>query len=367
MVLAKPKVCQWRSDTLKAFCTSDYFIEEHESHIHQYKRHLKDELIYWVGGEQFKKHESRLEGQIFEPAVKLHLDMKCSSREYEVIWRPDIPSSDDEDSQRSLPSWDLKDIDSWRPVASIEPDHGVYCLYPGLASLDAETDERLELVKPVMVVYRNPPLAQPKRSLPPSARSSPGPVDSSAASTKDSSAKHHKSLKDSSSTAKPGVFNGFANIWRSGTSRKQEHKQSPKRVDGGSASRRPSQDPGMISRDSKKKSFSQSHPDEELDTSNSYSRYPRIATSQQTSGSPSYRPLSPLYAPSQPHVQSNYSTSIHVVTREPSDIAPYEYHKFQAGDRGSHYQTQMDYDPAQMTTTPNPTQEYGRGYDDPRV
>ncbi|KUJ11276.1 uncharacterized protein LY89DRAFT_241358 [Mollisia scopiformis] len=309
-------VCQWKSDTLKAFCASESFSKMHNKALLEYEQDLMLDLIYWLGEDRFGAYKDRLKESVFDPAVKLHLDMRCSSREYEVIWMPENPKLDATIVQELAHTWTLKDISSWRPVSSLDPDHGLHWLFPGLTSIGTEDGEKLELVKPVMVVYKRPPPLQSKRSLPPSTSSSPGPNETSSGQhTKDSTPKHYKASKDTSSGASKQGFmsraaSNLSSILSPTPSRKpEETRPPPKRTDtGASSTRRPSHDP---SREARRKT--PMHPDEEAHPSDPYQGYSR-SSDQEAPASPSYQGQYPFHSD-----HASYSTHV-PLSSEPLEL-----------------------------------------------
>jgi len=77
--------------------------------------------------------------------------MRTSIRQYDMQ-RPKFRSGTIPEQALDA-SWTLKDIGTWRKVKKINEIEGVfYCLYLAIVRLGVGDEERVELVKPVVVV-----------------------------------------------------------------------------------------------------------------------------------------------------------------------------------------------------------------------
>ncbi len=130
-------------------------------------------MVYWLKRGNVSKQKARLQREIFDPAVRLHQEIRCSTQQYEFIGTArDFWSEPSSGGEEVFP-YNAKDITTWKTVAGDSTDLYRRCIYPGLAAYDAEVEKKSELVKPVIVVYKQIPSLLPKRLTTSSANSSP--------------------------------------------------------------------------------------------------------------------------------------------------------------------------------------------------
>ncbi|PQE22611.1 hypothetical protein CJF31_00001562 [Rutstroemia sp. NJR-2017a BVV2] len=186
---AKSKKNQWRADTLRALCASEEFQVEQDSQLKALWKNLQGELSLWLRPSDIAKHQNRLEQNIFNPAVKLHMDMQCSAQQYDLI----SPPADDQfvSSSRSYDESheSVKEITNWKTRARNATDVNVLCIYPGIITYNVEAEVESELVKPVMAVLkRSTLLPQVRHSTKSPARSSSQGSDASSNDPRDAKA-----------------------------------------------------------------------------------------------------------------------------------------------------------------------------------
>ncbi|KAL1962683.1 hypothetical protein VTN77DRAFT_9317 [Rasamsonia byssochlamydoides] len=232
---APSRVYQWKSETLTALCASESFKKRKEEEVSVLWHELKDELSGWLsGGDTFSKHKDRLRQEVLESAVHLHQAMRCSIQQYMVSWRPEDGQQADTDSIGETDSaWTSKDLATWRTVTSSnDAGHHFHRLYPGVIRLAMEEgQEKLQLVKPVMVVHKTPGPYHARRWIISSAHSSPVRIDSLTKEPRQTK-RHHRSRTSSSvsrshsqsRSQSQGLFGWFAG--GSASSRKPEERES---------------------------------------------------------------------------------------------------------------------------------------------
>jgi hypothetical protein len=120
-------------------------------------RALFNELVKalrdWIGEETLSHHERSLWNDIFIRAARLQRLMRCSKRDYFM--------KEAEATRNQLPkksfSWTLRNIQTWRTVNynCIDDLYRVFHpISPGLYRRGVGDEEDLELVKPVVVIYK---------------------------------------------------------------------------------------------------------------------------------------------------------------------------------------------------------------------
>ncbi|KAG9237960.1 hypothetical protein BJ875DRAFT_480770 [Amylocarpus encephaloides] len=175
----KSKKNQWRSDTLRALCSSKSFHSRHQYELSRLWEPLQGDLTYWLKSGCLSKHKARLQREIFAPAVKLHREILFSTQQYEFnfITTRDLQFVPKVGLEEAIP-YIGKDITTWKTMTDEFTYTNFQCIYPSLAAYDMEAENKSELVKPVVAVYKHnfPPVA--KLSTASSASSSPQRTDS---------------------------------------------------------------------------------------------------------------------------------------------------------------------------------------------
>jgi hypothetical protein len=126
-------------------------------------RELVKELRYWIEEKPLGEHEDNLWDDIFIPAARLHRSIKCSTRDYILKW---AEATRNQFPKKASP-WTLKNIQTWRTVSynALDESYRVFHgLAPGLFRCEVGDEADLELVKPVVVIYKR----EQQRSIPPS-------------------------------------------------------------------------------------------------------------------------------------------------------------------------------------------------------
>lgn len=126
---------------------------------------LLTKLKHWISPVTLSSYQADLWNDIFDPALKLHQAMACSSTQYKFygadFTRGIVP-------EKSGPCT-VKNIKTWTQISSSDVDWvPFHDQFPGLHRIDKDKD--LELVRPVVIAFKREDL----RSLIPS----PPPCDS---------------------------------------------------------------------------------------------------------------------------------------------------------------------------------------------
>lgn len=128
---------------------------------------LIEELGLWIEEKTLDEYEEDLSNDIFLPAARLHRSITCSTREYAL---KEAEPRRNQFPNKSSP-WTLKNIQSWRIVGynTLDEKYRVFHrLSPGLSRCGVGNEADLELVKPVVIIYKT----EQQRSIP----SSPSPT-----------------------------------------------------------------------------------------------------------------------------------------------------------------------------------------------
>jgi hypothetical protein len=123
---------------------------------------LLTKLRHWIRLGRPSSHRADLWNNIFDPALKLHQAMACSSTKYEFrhadFTRGTVP-------EKSGP-WIVKNIKTWTQISSNDVDWVPFHYQsPGLYRIDKDKD--LELVRPVVIAFKGEDLRSPTPSPPP--------------------------------------------------------------------------------------------------------------------------------------------------------------------------------------------------------
>ncbi|KAM3086059.1 hypothetical protein ACMFMG_000195 [Clarireedia jacksonii] len=160
---AKSRKNQWRSDTLRALCASKQFQAEQETRLTGIWKELQTELSCWLSDSNILKHQGRLKRDIFDPAVKVHMDMQCSVQQYEVVSAPVGGRITSSFTRHDECTETVKEITNWKMRTRESTDVDDLCIYPGIITYDAAGEVKSNLVRPVMVVYKRTPLPSSAR------------------------------------------------------------------------------------------------------------------------------------------------------------------------------------------------------------
>jgi hypothetical protein len=106
--------------------------------------------------DRWSHHESELLNTIFDPAARLHQNIRCSDQRYELSY---------DTKHASAQACIMKELTSWRTITG--GDKRVFRrLFPGVKKLAIRKGENeVQLVQPVMVVYRLGQGVSSRRSL----------------------------------------------------------------------------------------------------------------------------------------------------------------------------------------------------------
>ncbi|KAG4032859.1 hypothetical protein MFRU_006g03200 [Monilinia fructicola] len=167
---AKSKITQWRSDTLTALCSSKSYQDEQKRQLLSIQNALGKDLSFWCGNSGYQRLKDRLHREIIDPSVRVHQEMKCSTRKYDLIRESDAQFKRSSSSEQYA-SHIVKEVKTWKTMTSDGTERVLQCLYPGIVVYDMEAEERSELLGPVMAVYKRAS-PQARRSATSSARSS---------------------------------------------------------------------------------------------------------------------------------------------------------------------------------------------------
>lgn len=154
---------KWRSETVTAMTKTLGFKDSLEQMSKSIFRELVKDMRYWVEI-AFHDHEDELREDIFIPAIQLHCSMTCSTRDY--VLKPANVIRNQAPTKAS--SWTLRDILTWRKVgynANDGSQRALYGMTPGLYRCGVNKEADLELVKPVVVVYKGQQRIEPSSSL----------------------------------------------------------------------------------------------------------------------------------------------------------------------------------------------------------
>ncbi|TGO20560.1 hypothetical protein BPAE_0285g00050 [Botrytis paeoniae] len=150
---AKSKISQWKADSLTALCASREYKDEQSKLLSRLQNALEKDLSFWFDFGPSSRSKSRLRTEILEPSVKLHLEMQCSTQNYEFVDETYFQSR--RSSSNGEYSLDLvKDISTWKTITSDGTEDVFQCVYPGLVVHSMETEDVSELAGPIMAVYR---------------------------------------------------------------------------------------------------------------------------------------------------------------------------------------------------------------------
>jgi hypothetical protein len=123
---------------------------------------LLTKLKHWIRLVTLSSHQADLWNNIFDPALKLHQAMACSSTQYEFrhadFTRGTVPE------KSAL--WVVRNIKTWTLISSNDVDWVPFHYQsPGLYRIDKDKD--LELVRPVVIAFKGEDLRSPTPSPPP--------------------------------------------------------------------------------------------------------------------------------------------------------------------------------------------------------
>ncbi|KAF7890797.1 uncharacterized protein EAF01_010606 [Botrytis porri] len=216
---AKSKISQWKADSLTALCASREYKDEQSKEISHLQNDLEEEMSFWCDFGDSSRSKARLRSEILEPAVKLHLEMQCSTQSYEIFDEPRRSSSKGEYSQDLV-----KEISTWKTMTSDGTEDVFQCVYPGVMVQSMETEDESVLVEPIMAVYKKNFWPQAKRSTTSSSMKSSSRVDNSMKGPRNS--KHQKI----STSASKNLIGYFRNPFTGSSGRKSgDDRQSPER------------------------------------------------------------------------------------------------------------------------------------------
>lgn len=163
----KAAVNQWKSETISAFCRSEDFQSQQNEELEKLWGHLTHDLKVWLTSDTVEKHKSRLRGDIFKPAIKLHQDMRSSFRQYKVAEDGDFTPFETRLLSEDIgEEQDMKDIATWGTETACTDDTFLHYLYPGIIRLGLDNEEDyMWLVRPVYVFSKHRPTGRAAGSL----------------------------------------------------------------------------------------------------------------------------------------------------------------------------------------------------------
>ncbi|KAF7950310.1 hypothetical protein EAE96_007597 [Botrytis aclada] len=213
---ARSKISQWKADSLTALCASREYKDELSKLLSSLQNALEKELSFWFDFGPSSRSKSRLRTEILEPSVKLHLEMQCSTQDYEFVdetYFQSRRSSSNGEYSRDL----VKEISTWKTITSDGTEDVFQCVYPGLLVHSIDTEDVSELIGPIMAVY--------KKSLGPQAKRSTASSSVRSSSRGDTLLKETRESKQQRTTT--GALSNFANsLFRSGGRKLGEDRQS---------------------------------------------------------------------------------------------------------------------------------------------
>ncbi|KAF5870492.1 uncharacterized protein Bfra_009880 [Botrytis fragariae] len=213
---AKSKISQWKADSLAALCASREYKDEQSKLLSRLQNALERDLSFWFDFGPSSRSKSRLRTEILEPSVKLHLEMQCSTQNYEFVDETYFQSR--RNSSNGEYSLDVvKEISTWKTITSDGTEDVFQCVYPGLVVHSMETEDVSELVGPIMAVYKKTFGQHAKRSTTSSS------VKSS--SRGDNLPKETREPKQQKTTT--SALSGFANSLFRGSGRKSGDDRQP--------------------------------------------------------------------------------------------------------------------------------------------
>ncbi|KAF7861931.1 hypothetical protein EAF04_007812 [Stromatinia cepivora] len=225
---AKSKINQWRSDTLTALCATRSYKDKQADQLCRIQDALEKDLSFWYENSGSARSKARLRTEILEPSIKLHLEMQCSTQRYELIDERDVQFEPSSSEGQYLP-YEVKEITTWKTMASDGTEESLQCLYPGLVVYDMEAVEKSELVEPIMAVFKRDTLPQARRSeTSSSSKSFSQRAESAAKDTRDY--KHQKTAAGASSKGIGGSFFNKATAWVESSLKSGDNRQSPERT-----------------------------------------------------------------------------------------------------------------------------------------
>jgi hypothetical protein len=148
----KASIAQWRSETLFALTAHPSFEQEKKSCAESILAQGIEVISIWLPTRNpFPDNGARLRRDFLDPALKLHLAMCTSTKQYEMSYRPQFAeqSLSDERSQHVT----LRDFATWGRVKNpSDVQANLSVLYPALSRLDNEGRVEEVLAAAVLVV-----------------------------------------------------------------------------------------------------------------------------------------------------------------------------------------------------------------------
>lgn len=175
---------KWKSETMTLFVRTKTFQQCKSGLLAELTNDLSEKLIKWPFTRDFADLSSHLRvlgNTIIKSASDLHQDMACSRFQYTLEAPPF--SREELPAREILSQWNLKNINQWIEATSDDEIIGVFnCLFPGIYRLGIGDEERVEVVKPVVLVYDEPSPPHPASHSPsqhhPKRSPSPNPTHS---------------------------------------------------------------------------------------------------------------------------------------------------------------------------------------------
>lgn len=147
---AAVRAINWKFETMNAMLAIPGFERRREELLNELFEGLLDELSDWISDEALDKHEDELRHKVFDPAARLHLDMRRSRRDY-IMNAADVKRGLKPDKAQS---WTLRSIRGWIRTSFNDVDGVFHPLFPALYRKGMDMEDDLELVKPVVIAYK---------------------------------------------------------------------------------------------------------------------------------------------------------------------------------------------------------------------